>query len=71
MRRWWWPFVPQRTDDEIATRIATMVDAGEISPELAHLYERALRDEQAGRCIVMRDPKIRPKPPRKPSWERW
>ena len=34
------------------------------------MRQRALADERAGRCIVMRDPKIRPRPPRKPSWER-
>jgi hypothetical protein len=44
-----------------------MVNAGEIKPELAQMFERALRDEAAGKVIIMRDPGIRPRPPRKPS----
>lgn len=65
---WWWPAPPQRTDDEISIRVAKMVNAGEIKPELAQMFERALRDEVAGKAIIMRDPGIRPRPPRKPSW---
>jgi hypothetical protein len=41
-------------------------------PPLDHLEEmrrRALEDEKAGRGTVMRNPGIKPKPPRKPSWE--
>ena len=47
-----------------------MVNKGEIKPEQAEIFERALRDEQDGKSIVMRNPHIKPKPPRKPSWER-
>ena len=42
-----------RSDDEIAKRIATMVATGEIKREYAHMYEKTLRDEQAGKCITM------------------
>ena len=45
-----------------------MVNKGEIKPELAEMFERALRDEQDGKSIVMRDPGIRPRPPKRPSW---
>ena len=58
-------------DDEITLRIAAEVAAGRIAPALAHMYERALRDEQAGKATIMRDPGVRPKPPRRPSWARW
>ena len=51
---WWWPSPPQRTDDEISLRVAALVNAGEIKPDLATAYERALRDEAAGKSIVMR-----------------
>ena len=34
----------------------------------AHVRERALRDEVDGKAIIMRDPGIRPRPPRRPSW---
>ena len=67
--RWWWPSPPQRSDAEISIRVAKMVNAGEIKPELAQMFERALRDEAAGKVIIMRDPGIRPRPPRKPSWD--
>jgi hypothetical protein len=33
-----------------------------------HMRQRALQDERDGKCVVMRDPKIRPRLPRKPSW---
>ena len=49
-----------------------MVNKGEIKPEQAEMFERALRDEQDGKSIVMRDPGVRPRPPRRPSWaSRW
>jgi hypothetical protein len=48
-----------------------MVSKGEIKAAHAHMYERVLRDEAAGRSTIMRDPKIKPKPPRRPSWARW
>jgi hypothetical protein len=42
-----------------------------IGPELAAMLQRALKEERDGKGVVMRDPKIeRPKPPRRPSWER-
>lgn len=37
---------------------------------LARLRRQALEDEAAGRSVVMRDPQIQPKQPRKPSGER-
>jgi hypothetical protein len=67
---WWRPFRPDYADDEIAFRVARMVSTGEIKPEQARWIEKALRDEQAGKCVVMRNPGIKPRPPRKPSWER-
>jgi len=45
-----------------------MVERGEIPAALAGMFERALRDEQAGKAIVMRDPGVRPRPPKRPSW---
>ena len=42
-----------QSDDEISKRIAAMVATGEIKPEYAHMYEKTLRDEQAGKCITM------------------
>ena len=59
--------MPPRSDDEIAARIATGVASGKIRPEFAHMYASALQDEANGDGIVMRNPKIKPKPPRKPS----
>lgn len=50
---WWGRFVKWQSDDEIAKRIAAMVATGEIKGEYAHMYEKALRDEQAGKCITM------------------
>ena len=67
---WWRPLPLKRSDDEIAARIVAMVNAGEIKPELAEMYERALRSEADGSSMVMRNPGIRPRPPKKPSWER-
>jgi hypothetical protein len=34
------------------------------------MFEKALRDEQAGKGTVMRNPQVKPRPPRKPtgSW---
>jgi hypothetical protein len=29
--------------------------------------QKALADEADGKCVVMRDPKIKPKPPKRPS----
>ena len=66
--RWWWPTPPQRSDDEISIRVATMVNTGAIKPALAAMFEKALRDEAAGKSIVMRDPGVRPRLPKKPSW---
>ena len=65
------PTPPQRSDDEIAHRVATMVAKGEIKPELAPMFEKALRSEADGRSVVMRNPGVKPKPPRRPSWSRW
>ena len=66
---WWHPFTPRRTDDEIAKHIKAEVKAGRIPLHLAHLYEKAWRDEADGRCTIMRRPHIVKRPPRKPSWE--
>ena len=69
-RRWWWPTPTPRSDAAIVKRVAAMVNKGEIKPEHAEMFERALRDEQDGKSIVMRNPQIKPRPPRRPSWER-
>jgi Bacterial regulatory protein, Fis family len=47
--------------------IAAEVAAGRIAPALAPMFERNLRDEQAGKCVIIRDPKI----VRKFSKPRW
>jgi hypothetical protein len=65
---WWRPFTKPRSDYEIAERVAAEVAAGRIAPTLAPMFEKALRDEQAGKAIVMRDPGVRPRPPKRPSW---
>jgi hypothetical protein len=65
----WLPTTPPRTDEEIAAYVTAEVEAGRVPLERAQALERLLRDEADGKCVVMRDPKIRPKPPRKPSWE--
>jgi hypothetical protein len=62
----WWPF-KWRSDDEIADYVCGEVEAGRITPEWAPWLERALRDEAAGRCVVMRKPKIVRKLPRSPE----
>ena len=54
----WWRFIPWRSDDEIADYVCGEVEAGRIKPEWAPMLERALRDEAAGKCVVMRKPKI-------------
>ena len=57
---WWRPFRPDYSDDEIAFRVARMVSTGEIKPEQARWIEKALRDEQAGKCVVIRaDPDLK------------
>jgi hypothetical protein len=63
---WWRP--AQRSDDEITRYVMGEVEAGRIALERAPMVERILRDEAAGKCVVMRDPKIIKRPPRKPSW---
>ena len=40
-------------------------------PYLEQLRQRALQDERDGKCVVMRNPGVKPKPPRRPSWARW
>jgi hypothetical protein len=57
MMSWWRPARPC-TDNEITAYVAAEVVAGRIKTELAPMVERALRDEAAGKCVVMRDPKI-------------
>jgi hypothetical protein len=64
---WWHPFIFWRSDDEIAAYIVEEVAAGRIPRELAPACERALRDEAAGKCVVMRDPKIVRRLPRSPE----
>ena len=39
--------------------------------EMDRMRQRALADEKAGKCGVMRDPQIERRPPRKPSWSGW
>jgi hypothetical protein len=63
----WRLFTPWRSDDEISAYVAAEVTAGRVKPERASMLERALRDEQAGRCIIMRDPKIVKRLPRGPG----
>jgi hypothetical protein len=41
----------------------------QVKPELKSMFERALANEAAGDGEVMRDPQVRPRLPRKPSWE--
>jgi hypothetical protein len=65
----WWPYIPWRSDDEIAKYVAAEVKAGRIPPGIAQGCEAALRAEADGHAIVMSDPKIKKRPPRKPSWE--
>jgi hypothetical protein len=65
---WWHPYTPHRTDDKIAAYVTAEVKAGRIPLELAQRVEQVLRDEADGKTTVMRDPKIRPRPPKKPSW---
>jgi hypothetical protein len=64
---WWRFFVPARTDDEIAAYVIAEVEAGRIPRELAPACERALRDEAAGKCTIMRKPKIVKRLPRNPE----
>jgi len=65
---WWRPFISWRSDDEIARYVVEEVEAGRIPPEMARFCERALRDEAAGKCVIMRKPPTRPKPlPRSPE----
>jgi hypothetical protein len=64
---WWHPFLPDRSDDEIAKHITAEVEAGRIPLAMAQACEKALRDEADGKCTVMRDPKIVRKFP-KPRW---
>ena len=66
---WWRPFVFSRTDDEISTYVIGEVKAGRIKPETAPALERTLRDEAAGKCVVMRNPGIKPRPPRAPGMQ--
>ena len=49
------------TDDEIAAIVAARVRNGEIRPEYASMYAKALQDEANGDGVVMRDPGIRPR----------
>ena len=72
----WWPFTSHRTDDQIAAYVTAEVEAGRIPLHLAHACERALRDEADGKGHVMRNPGIKPKPPRAPGrqgrrWNGW
>jgi hypothetical protein len=64
---WWHPFRSWRSDDEIAAYVIGEVEAGRIPRELAPACERALRDEAAGRCVIMRNPKIVRRLPRSPA----
>ncbi len=67
----WWPSTPRnRTDADIAGYVAAEVEAGRVSLARAQHLERALRDEADGKVVIMRDPKIKPKMPRRPSYDR-
>ena len=65
---WWHPRTPHQTDDAIAKHIAAEVKAGRIPLALAQMYEKALRDEADGKSTVMRNPQIKMRPPKRPSW---
>jgi hypothetical protein len=65
---WWHPWRPERSDDEIAKHIKAEVKAGRIPLALAHLYEKAWRDEADGKATIMRDPKIVRKFPKPRDW---
>ena len=65
---WWRRFVQWRSDDEIATRVASMVAKGKISPAIAPMIERALRAEADGKGITMT---ILAKSIPKPKLPRW
>ena len=64
----WLPTTPQRTDAEIAAYVVAEVEAGRIPAALAPMCEKALRDEADGKCVVMRDPKLKRSFPKGPSW---
>jgi hypothetical protein len=64
---WWHPFIPWRSDDEIARYVCDEVEAGRIPPAMARACERALRDEAAGKCVIMRKPHIVRRLPRSPE----
>ena len=64
----WTPIVKHRTDAEIADYVTAEVEAGRVPLEQARRLEQTLRDESDGKLIVMRDPQIKRRPPRKPSW---
>jgi hypothetical protein len=66
----WRLFAPfRRSDDEITAYVATKVETGRITPEWAPLLERALREEAAGKCVIMRNPQIKPRPPKAPGMQ--
>jgi hypothetical protein len=64
----WMPTVKRRSDAEIAAYVTAEVEAGRVPLERARRLEQILREESDGKCVVMRDPKIVKRPPRKPSW---
>ena len=67
---WWRKLAPRRSDDEITARVVALVNAGEISPAMAPMIERALRAEADGKAITMTTllrSVPRPRLPRKPS----
>ena len=55
--KWWWTpsSTPRRSDDAIAKRVNDMVTTGAIKPELAQMYERALRAVADGEAVDMVD----------------
>jgi hypothetical protein len=62
------PAPPQEgTRRDIAAYVAGEVKAGRVAPEHAERLKQILRDEAAGKLIVMR-PCPKPKLPRKSSW---
>jgi hypothetical protein len=63
----WWRFIAPRDEDEIAEYVAAEIAAGRITPEWGPFLEKALRDEQAGKCTIMRKPKIERRLPRGPG----
>jgi len=69
-----WPLAASANPQAITTTtVATMQRRPEGKPketDMERWRRLALEAEQRGECVVMRDPQIQPKMPKKRSWER-